>query len=259
MRKIRWSLIGISFLTLLILVGWKQIDNNASVTFCDVGQGDAMLFRKGEWEMLVDTGPPTNKVLGCLSKEMPFWDKTIEVVIVTHWDTDHCGGLPAIMKYYKIDNLYSFMPPKDKNEQKIYTNDLVSGDRFDIGLMRFEVLNPDHDWGDENENSVVGCLSYGDRNILMTADITAAVEQRLVWREELGRCQKAEILKVAHHGSAEATSEELLKAIKPKLAVISVGAKNRFGHPTKTVLDRLSNWGINIWRTDEQGGLRLEL
>jgi competence protein ComEC len=242
----------ILFLSLIVLVFlfWTTLpDKKVKVIFCDVGQGDAILVTYKSWQMLIDTGPNNKKVLSCLSRQMPFWDKTIEVLLITHGDADHIGGLTDISKYYKI-------------EQKFYSKNLSQFDLIKTNWMVFEVVNPEQkveNNEDNNENSIAGILSFWNPDlkrkvkIFLTADITKEVEQRLVWQKIL--TEPVDVLKISHHGSTTATSEELLEALKPKLAVISVGVKNKFGHPTKEVLDRLKTRKIEIRRTDKEGDI----
>lgn len=251
MRRIRLTL-GLSLIVLVIIAGLTWPDGKVRIVFCNVGQGDGILISQNDFQMVVDSGPDNKMMLQCLEKYMPFWDKEIEVAIMTHWDKDHSGGLKGLMENYKVDKLYSSSRPTDVDEQKIYTDNLAINDVVRYGGIDFEVLNPDEDWGNDNDNSVVGVLSYKDKKVLLTGDASAQVEQKLVWRGILQ--SKIDVLKVSHHGSAEGTSKELLAAVKPTEAVISVG-KNSFGHPTKEVLDRLLAVGAKIRRTDEEGDI----
>lgn len=240
----------ISFLSLIVLVilFWITLPSKkVTVIFCDVGQGDAALVTYKNWQMLIDTGPNNKKGLNCLEKNMPFWDKKIEVMIITHGDNDHDGGLPDISKFYNIEQIF-------------YSKNLSQSDLIKTYWMSFEVVNPKeraNEEEDNNENSVAGILSFYDiklkkeMKIFMAADIDLKTEQRLVWQKIL--TEKVDILKVSHHGSKNGTSEELLEVLKPKVAVISVGEKNKYGHPTKEVLDRLKAKGIEIKRTDKDG------
>jgi competence protein ComEC len=261
-------LLSLVALVIIFLVTWP--DGKVRVIFCDVGQGDGIIISQGSFQMLLDTGPENDKMLGCLERNLPFWDKTIETVIISHWDKDHYGGLKQVGKHYRLEGMYGSRLPEDKSEQKNYTGNLALGDVVKYGLITLEVLNPGEDWGNENDNSLVGRLSYrdpstgsGQVSFWMMADVTAQVEQKLVWRGLLRPAEQGfgslNILKVSHHGSAEATSEELLKMIRPAEAVISVGKNNKFGHPTKAVLDRLSGAGARIRRTDEEGSIIYEL
>jgi competence protein ComEC len=207
------------------------------IIFCDVGQGDGALVMQNSFQMVIDTGPENKKMLNCLENHMPFWDKKIEALIISHYDLDHIGGLKEMEKYYQV-------------EQKFSSVNLVKNDVVSNGRIEFEVLSPDQDWGDDNKNSLVGILRYKDKNILFTGDADSEVEQKMVWRNEL---MTMDILKVSHHGSNTGTSEELLNELRPKEAIISVGKNNSFGHPTREVLERLEKYGSVIWRTDLQG------
>jgi competence protein ComEC len=243
-------------------IGWwfSQPDGKVRVIFCDVGQGDGILVQKGMSQMIIDTGPPNNKMGECLGKYMPFWDKKIEVIIISHWDKDHSGGLVDIEKYYKVEKLYSGKESPDKNEQNIYSSDLADGEMIKMGEIEFDVISTKGVEGKgvdlENGESVIGVLSYRINRFLMMGDVTAEVENRMVWRNEL--MGKIDVLKVSHHGSGTATSEELLEAVKPMEAVISVG-KNTFGHPSPEVIKRLEEKGIKIRRTDQEGNIVYEI
>lgn len=221
----------------LLVIFWLTLPSQkVNVIFCDVGQGDATLVTYKNWQMLIDTGPNNKRVLTCLEKNVPFWDKEIEMVMITHGDNDHSGGLTDVSKFYKIEQII--------DSKKVSQFDLVK-----TNWMEFEVVNSGPN--DNNEGSIAGILSYENSKIFLSGDITTEVEQRLVWQKVLK--EKVDVLKVSHHGSKNGTSDELLKVLKPKIAVISVGIKNRFGHPAKEVLDRLKEKGIEILRTDLNG------
>jgi len=156
-----------------------------------------------------------------------------------------------VSKFYQIEQIIS-----SKNVSQF---DLVK-----TNLMEFEVVNPEEkvkNGDDNNQSSIAGILKFYNIDlkrqvkIFMAADIDLEIEQRLVWQQILK--EKVDVLKVSHHGSKNGTSEELLKVLKPKVAVISVGAKNKFGHPTKEVLDRLKENGIKIKRTDLSGEISI--
>lgn len=242
----------LSLVVLIVVFFWTLPSQKVEVFFCDVGQGDAALITYKNWQMLIDTGPNNKEVLTCLEKYLPFWDKKIEVVMITHGDSDHKGGLIDVSKFYKIEQLFS-------------SENLSQFDLIKTNWITFEVVNPPAvvktmaGEEDNNKNSVTGILSFYDSKlkkeikIFMAADIDLETEQRLVWQKILK--DEVDVLKVSHHGSKDGTSEELLEVLKPKLAVISVGAKNRFGHPTKEVLDRLKERGIEVKRTDLNGDI----
>lgn len=238
MKRIKiW--LGTSLVLLGILIIASRPDDRPKVVFCDVGQGDGILIMEGSWQMLVDTGPENGKMGLCLEKYLPFWDKNLEAVIITHGDSDHAGGLKQLEKSYRI-------------EQKMYTGDLLKNDRLSYKSIQIDVWNPDELGEDSNINSLVMLATVGSQKFLLMGDVPAEVEQKMAWRNEL---QKVDVLKVSHHGSKEATSKELLAVTKPKLAIISVGKNNKFGHPTKEVLERLKDEGVEIKRTDEIGDI----
>lgn len=242
----------ISLVMLIVIMVWTWPDNNVRVVFCNVGQGDGMIVIQGSFQMLIDTGPENNKMVGCLGRHIPFWDKTIEVGIITHWDSDHSGGLRQIMRSYKMERLYGGVMPIDNYVQKIYSGNLASGDIVNYNQIRLEIINPGQDSGNDNDNSVVGLLKVTNQNFLLMGDVTSEMEQKLVWRKILHN--KVDVLKVSHHGSAEGTSEELLNTVRPTEAIISVG-KNSFGHPTKQVLNKLEMRNIRVRRTDWEGDI----
>jgi len=268
-------------------------DKNLHLVFCDVGQGDAVLVSHYNKQVLIDGGLAENsgRLLSCLSSQMPFWDRKIEVVANTHPDEDHFGGLIEVVKRYRIDNYlhngytnnrsWRFEEFKDLLiDKNICSENIPRVDGFRVGKMYFESLFPFLDADQEsgqlqtdffdkkeecprpvlkketdnlNNSSIVFHLSFGDFNALLTGDIESRIEKILVWRKEI---EPVEVLKIAHHGSKTSTSREILSAADPQLAVISVG-KNSFGHPSDEVLQRLKEDQINFLRTDQQGTIEV--
>jgi competence protein ComEC len=248
------SLIG------LVVMFWLTLPKNKPVVIvCDVGQGDAILAEYKNIQILFDVGPDNKKVLKCLENHVPFWDKTIEAVVLSHGDSDHTGGLDDLVKVYKVKNFFSNGFLNKEIEQKIYSRKLSQNDVLSLGLFNFEVVWPPAyventtGEGDGNRNSVAGILKVKntDWSMFLSGDMEMEAEQKLVWRQIL--IKPVTVLKVSHHGSATATSEELLEVLKPKTAVISVGKGNRFGHPTNNVLERLKKAGTEVRRTDLEG------
>jgi len=248
----------ILFISLVFLIGifyFSLPSKNGKVVFCDVGQGDAILATYKNIQMLIDTGPDNKKVLECLNRHLPFWDKTIEVLIITHGDSDHIGGLNDLKKGYKIEKYFS-------NEQEVYSLKLSQNDVISTNMFDFEVVNPSKilETNEDNKNSIAGYLIYKgsvEWKAFLSADIDKETEQRLVWQKILDK--QVNVLKIAHHGSENGTSNEILDFLKSKIAVISVGKNNRFDHPRKEVLKRLKLRGIEIKRTDEVGDVVFDL
>lgn len=253
----------ISLLALVIIFALTLPSDKGKVVVCDVGQGDAILAVYKNIQILVDTGPGNKKLLQCLSRHMPFWDKQIEVVILTHGDSDHIGSLDDLLASYKVINFFSNGMLDMSIEQKISSKKIGQNDVIKSNMFDFEVVNPEKNSENvdgENKKSIAGFLDYkgGTKwSIFLSGDIDRETEQRLVWKKILNK--RVDILKVTHHGSEDGTSDELLDFLKPKKAVISVGKSNRYGHPRKEVLERLNKRNIEIKRTDEDGEVIFEL
>jgi competence protein ComEC len=261
-KTARIILIG---LVLIIGLIWAAIfslpDNQLHLVFCDVGQGDAILIIYGSTQILVDGGP-NQSVLNCLSNHLPFWDREIEMVVATHPEADHITGLIDVIERYNVKYFVVNSGGKDTATFEEFQKAVLAekaeihfpqaGDIIKLKSLRLAVLWPRFQEKvlgattiekDVNDTSIVFQLSYKDFDVLLTGDISSKIESLL-------DLENVEVLKVAHHGSKYSTSEEFLEESKPELAIISVG-KNRFGHPTGEVLNKLRELGIAILRTDE--------
>jgi len=281
-----WSRLNLGLvmmLGLMFLAWWQRPDNKLRVVVCDVGQGDAVLVSWKSYQLLVDGGPD-NSVLSCLGKNMGFWDRKIEAVVVTHPQADHMTGLIEVVERYEVGKLIVANVVNDTSEfwrlrqvveeKQVEVKELIKGDRLRLGAVELRVLWPKERggeslaWkgedelvqvlgektfqGDVNEVSLVLLGSFGKFDFLLTGDIGEKEERELV--EELG---PVELLKVAHHGSRYSSSQRFIEQVRPEIGVISVSKKNRFGHPTQTVLDRLTEVGAKIMRTDKDGMVRI--
>jgi len=239
-------------------------DDKLRVSFLDVGQGDAILIQKGNQQVLVDGGPSPQAISLELGSKMPFWDRTIDLVILTHPDSDHLAGLVEVLQRFQVKqvlypDLDSESPLYDEWLKLIEAKNMKhttarAGQQIELGEGAvIKVLHPQiaHLTGTESDtdnNGVVLRLSMENVSFLLTADIRQEAEWELIAaRADLG----STVLKVAHHGSDTSTTPEFLAVLNPRLAVISVGADNKFGHPSDEVLERLDP--ENIYRTDEQG------
>ena len=232
-----------------------------TVAFLNIGQGDAIFIEAPNGNQVLIDGGPGRSILREIGAMMPFYDRYIDVVIATHPDADHVGGLNDVFDRYKIS---LFMEPgvdTDTNvylelKRKIASTTLIEARRgmvVELGAgVNLEIIFPVGDvtnW-ETNDASIVARLVYGETEFLLTGDAPIKTENALIY---LGSNLNADILKVGHHGSKTSTSDLFVKAVAPEYAVISSGKENRYGHPTLEVLKILENNNVKILRTDTEG------
>lgn len=230
------------------------------IHFLDVGQADAALILCDGDAMLIDGGNAADgdDVVASIGR---CGVETLNVVVSTHSDEDHLGGLPDVLNTYPpVDKLYVNGMSADTKIFREFSaaaadNGLeptipVMGSSFALGDSIVTFLGPLTEASDPNNNSIVLRIDYGDTSFLFTGDAMSKEEKSLV---ESGADLNADVLKVAHHGGEESTSYVFLREVMPKYAVISVGANNKYGHPTEAVLSRLHDVGAMVYRTDEFG------
>ena len=223
---------------------WQQWpDGKLHVVFCDVGQGDGTLVVLGSFQALVDTGPSEEKLFACLGKNMPFWDRRIDLVFLSHSDNDHVGALSGLEKRYIVGKVID----KPRSDDIFRYGNLV----FDILKGSDPVVNSVMEGGSAtNEQSVVMETLYDKFSVLFTGDIDISSELAMV---DSGVLRLSSVLKVSHHGSKYGSSIEFLNKVRPALAVISVGTNNTYGHPNGDTLIRLDGVGAKLLRTDKMG------
>lgn len=224
-------------------------DNGLRVVFCDVDQGDGAVAILGYFQTVIDTGAYDDKILDCLDKHIPFWDRKIEVVFLSHSDKDHVGALGGIKKHYKIGKLVEKASVGDRFVYQSLQFDVVKGSENNVAF-------PMEGSSVSNESSIVLEMKYKNFSVLFTGDIDIENEKALV---ASGLLNEVDVLKVAHHGSKYSSGEGFLAKLSPKYAVVSVGKKNTYGHPAPEVLGRLSGVGTGVLRTDELGEIEFEL
>jgi competence protein ComEC len=256
-------------LVALGLAGWTLLPDNVRppptglrITFLDVGQGDSALIQVPEGAVLVDEGPPEARVEEQL---LGLGVRRLAAMVLTHPQRDHVGGAAAVLDEIPVGFLLDPGLPGDSSDERAARASATrhhvrvvlarAGERFELGRLRLQVLWPE-DAGtpgeDPNENATVLLVSYGSIDALFTADAESNVTVPL-------RPPPVEILKVAHHGSEDAGLVSLLGLIRPRLAVISVGAGNDYGHPAPQTIRALSRWpGLSLYRTDEDGQVTVE-
>lgn len=277
------------FVYFAILRQTHVFDDNLHIFFCDVGQGDAILIQHGGKQVIIDGGPDSS-FLECLGQHMPYYDRTIDLVIVTHADSDHVAGLVEVLKRYKVDHIMTTPVMKDAVFYWLYLESVrasqakihfpVAGERISIGNMQLSVLWPQDISGDTrvflfednadileenaqrdtkengntNSGSIVIKLKFGALNALFTGDLEIEQELSLV---TLGKLGHVDVLKVGHHGSGGSTSARFLEEITPDIAVSSIGEGNSYGHPARRVIDLLEEKGVISVRTDEDGAVEV--
>lgn len=244
------------------------------IVFLDVGQGDAILIQKGKTQILMDGGEGM-VVLRRLAEELPWFDKTIEVVILTHPQRDHIEGLIHVLERYRV-NLVLFPRAASESslaatwltqliDKKIPYRFALAGEELKIDDLQLRVLSPfDSDEARQlaqanlNDASTITRLDWRGLSVLLTGDAERPAEFLLL--ENYGGSPDGlldvDILKAGHHGSKTSTSQALVAAATPKLAIMSLGHNNRFGHPHQVTLQALQ--GIPILRTDQAGSIRFE-
>jgi competence protein ComEC len=232
------------FILGLIYLGWGWLmvipDNKVKVIFCNVGQGDGALITSDYFQMLIDTGSTKGGIEKCLDENMPLGDKKLEMILLSHGDSDHSGALENLKKYYKIDKIMGL--------GELFYGDVIVGRNW-----TFTVLFPDVGLEPRENDSVVGILSYDSKNILFTGDIDQLVEDSIINRIT----EPIDVVKLSHHGSATGNGVEWLQKINANYAIVSVG-KNNYGHPKAEVLGRVLGIGTSVLRTDENGSLVVE-
>ncbi len=239
-------------------------DGKLHVYFLDVGQGDAILVTKDSRQILVDGGPSPQAVTTALGKAMPFWDRTIDLVVLTHPDADHITGLIEVLHRYEVKQvLYPDMDVYSGlyneflglvQEKDISTVLAEAGQRINLGEdIYLDVLNPVPciQDSDLDNNSVVLRLESRVISFLLTGDIMKKAEYSLVLRRAV---TESAVLKLPHHGSASSTTDEFLNIVNPRIIIISAGIDNRYGHPDEEVMERLTMRGnISIFNTGIHG------
>lgn len=269
----RWKKITLFILSAAALFIWYAIftigtREEIKVIFFDVGQGDAALIQTNDGTQILIDGGPGKTILSKLGDAMPYWDRDIELVILTHPHADHLDGLIEVIKQYDVQRVldsgtnYHTADYAEWHrlleEKQIETVTAKSGQRIHITQSAYlDVLTPFENFTattpkNIHDATIVTRFYGGSTSILFTGDMERRLEFGLVSR---GLDVRADILKIGHHGSKTSSSEYFLKAVSPKMAIISAGAKNRYGHPHQSVLDRLERLGIRIRRTDIDGDI----
>lgn len=248
---------------------YSFIPKNLKIYFIDVGQGDSCLIITSQNKrILIDGGEGNSDVL--LSYLLDRRIKTIDYILISHFDSDHCNGLIDIIQKLNVKNILISKQAHFCDEYKNIANIINSkkikvvfikqGDKLNVDSnTKLDILYPPEEleYDDLNNNSIVAKLTYNKFSILFTGDIEKSEKNLLDMykNKEL----ESNIIKISHHGSKTSSSEEFIKAVNPKIALIGVGVSNKFGHPNKEVIERLENINCKIYRTDEMGEITMEV
>ena len=254
---------------------YKYNDGLLHVVFCNVGQGDAVFIRSAKGKTILFDAGPNDAVLSCLSSHMPFWERTISLMILSHPHADHFRGLFSLLERYSlgefgseelVNNIAEYKAIDEMISNKhIRRRHLLRGDTYRLSNdLVVQILGPTKEFltstsptgniGERSEfASLVVMVSYENISILLTGD----TQNEQLLDDILSSSNKTiDILQVPHHGSATGLTQEIVQQLDPKVAVISVG-NNRYGHPSKKTIEILRDKNIKILRTDKYGDIEI--
>lgn len=266
--KILGSLLIIVFFLIGYAVQSQEDRQNLEVVFLDVGQGDAILIKTPYEQNILIDGGPDNAILSQLGRNLAFFDKEIDLMILSHPHSDHVTGLVEVLKRYNVEKILmtgvnhtapdyiAFLEQIDQQKIEVeFANsqkDIILGED-----LVFKLLYPWEDLTQKevdnlNNTSIVGKLIYKNNSFLLTGDAEIEIEQELV---NSGADLSADVLKAGHHGSKTATTQEFLDKVKPQYVVIQSGKGNKFGHPHLRTLNTLEKNNIKVLRNDQLGAI----
>ena len=259
-------LLGLNALAWIAVSDLSQ--RSLEVTFFDVGQGDAIFVETEQGHQVLIDGGPDSTIFENLGREMPFWDRTIDLIVLTHPEHDHIAGLIEVLERYKVENILWTGVLKDTAEFKKWqeliereeANVVIAESSLRINLSESSYIDTLYPFENlegktvknTNNTSVVLRLVCGERSFLFTGDIYKSAELNLV-----GLNIDSDVLKVSHHGSKTSSASEFIEKVSPEFAVIQSGRDNSYGHPHPETLDTLEKYDIDILRTDFQGDIKI--
>lgn len=259
-------------------------DGKLHIVFCDVGQGDAVYVRFPDGRDALIDGGPNDKVISCLSRHMPFWDRSLDLVFLTHPEHDHYAGLISVLERFAVGNMIETgVPAASGGYEKlrevltsrgVAVRRVAAGDRIEVESVALDVIWPTVDQlarakpydnsqdapvlgartGNPNDSSLVLWLRYDKFDVWLPGDADTDTESG--YMDMSLADDPIDVLKVPHHGSRTGMSQSLMDKLRPKLAVISVG-KNSYGHPAAETLSMLADIGSRVLRTDQNGTIEV--
>ena len=261
MKHLSAICVGFLFFSITVCIySFSLHPPESKVSFLDIGQGDAILIDAGNGnQMLVDSGR-NEKILEELGEKMEYGDKTIEVIMATHFDLDHIGGFEDVLENFHIETLLvNGSDPSSKTSQRfledikekeIKTQVVSAGSIINMGNGVFaKILFPfwTSDVQNGNEGSISMKLFTPKGTIMLTGDASSKIEYKLV--SKYGESLKSDVLKLGHHGSKTSTSRAFLEMVDPEIVVVSAGEDNQYGHPHSSVMDRVIDLNIPTYYT----------
>lgn len=277
----KYVLLGLVIILFFIGFASYQIvtlnDGKLHVTVCDVGQGDAVIIRTPDRQTVLFDGGPDRRVLGCLSRALPFWEREIDLVILSHPHADHLNGLVDVFKSYSVGQFateelanssegFGALEAAVKREGIIWQT-LINGDNIKMSRgVNLTVVGPTQEYIDRTSidgkisasefASLELLLSYGDFAMFLTGDSQhQQMTEAISLHQEL--LSDIVVLQQPHHGSRTGITPEIISVLSPQMVTISVGADNSYGHPAPEVLKILQEARVQIHRTDTEGDLKL--
>lgn len=267
--------VSLGILLALTIISWSVVLASSSsrlkISFYDVGQGDAIYIRIPKNLDIIVDGGPKDTILSKLSQDMPFYDRKIELVILTHPHADHVTGLVHILERFEVEQiLYSDVSYTSSiysewrkliKEKNIPISLAHAGQIIKLGQARMYILHPTSSFVEKkvqnlNNTSIVGRLVYGKTVFLLPGDIEKEIEAKLVKKYQANNLLRADVLKVGHQGSKTSSSPEFIALVDPTYAIIPVGANNKFGHPHPQTIETLDKANAKILRTDVHGDIK---
>jgi beta-lactamase superfamily II metal-dependent hydrolase len=255
----------LGFRLIEVCFGNKQ-NNRDFVEFFNIGQGDCTLIKSQGSAVLIDCGieSDNNKIYNNLLKRDV---KSLELAVITHHHKDHMGDFLNLAENMKIKRLVISDSSAEDSDNELYKRIIEvankngteiitpkAGSVFKFGSATLKILSVNNSASEENDRSVVMMANIGDKNILFTGDLGAEAEQALLQKINL----KCDILKLGHHGSANSSYTEFLRAASPKFAIVSCGYDNLYNHPADDALQRTNQQGIKVLRTDLDRNIRVD-
>ncbi|MFC1616176.1 ComEC/Rec2 family competence protein [Patescibacteria group bacterium] len=266
-KNLKKTYFGIFILLIIWIWAFLQLpDHKFHIYFLDVGQGDAIFIKTPQNHQILIDGGPQNKVIQELNQIIPFFDKNIDLLVLTHPHADHIQGLIEVLKRYQVEkvlitgvnysnaNYDEFLSEISTQNIQVFSAEQSSD--FILGEVIFDVIYPfsnisGQDFENINNSSIAMIITYQDHKILLSGDLEKEGEQELI---ETDLNLKVDIIKAAHHGSKTASSLNFLKRLSVKKAIIQSGKDNRFGHPHSESIRNFYRSGITqIFRNDQEG------